>query len=194
MDDINIPLAVNIYHVSYHTHQQFTELTGLQHTCHPSQLTTVTVTNNLADTHLCSVSPSCDVLVSHLMNAAQHQGSWKSVKHSDLNQTQQCWICLWADGIYTPSAFLQVSEMHHSATVQFSFFESCPMSGKQTNKQIIATVKILLECRGLNNRSANCYHWYGRLDTRFHRENTEVFTPLSALLLYLMFVLSSRWF
>lgn len=58
MDDINFPLAVNIYHISYHTNQQFTELTGLQRTCHPSQLTTVAVTNNLVDTHLCSVSQS----------------------------------------------------------------------------------------------------------------------------------------
>lgn len=43
----------------------------------------------------------------------------------------------------------------------------------------IATEKILLECRGINNRSANYYCWYGRLDTWLHGENTEVCTHLT---------------
>lgn len=65
-----------------------------------------------------------------------------------------------------PSAFLQASEMHCSGIVQFSFFESCPLSRKKKK----ATEKILLEGSGINNRSANYCHWYSRLDTWLHGE------------------------
>lgn len=47
----------------------------------------------------------------------------------------------------------------------------------------ITIEKILLECRGINNRSANYHHWYGRLNTWLHRENIEVCTHLTVCIL-----------
>lgn len=43
----------------------------------------------------------------------------------------------------------------------------------------IAAEKILLECSGINNRSANYYRWYGRHDTSLHGENAEGCTHLT---------------